>query len=349
MQRIQQLLSIKYPIVQAPMLGVTTPAMVAAVAEAGALGSLPVGGLSPGRTRELIRATKALTQRPFAVNLFAHAPAPEIDHQAIALMQDFLAEICREYQIPYTPQNPHDFRFYYYEDLIEVLLEEKIEVVSFTFGQLKAKVIDAFKQNGTRLIGTATSVAEAKVLAKAGIDIITVQGIEAGGHRGTFLHNQPLPQVGLNALLPQVVDEVNVPILAAGGIHNARTLQAAFALGASGVQVGSLFITAHESAASDAYKEAVLKAADTSTVLTRTFSGKWARGIQNQFMRRLNATGVSIPYYTHQNQLMSPIRTYAQQHQLTDFMAMWAGQAAGKSRRASTQEIVEGLIRMLPG
>jgi len=347
MQDINTLLNISYPIVQAPMLGVTTPAMVAAVANAGALGSLPVGGLSPGRTRELIRETKVLTDRPFAVNLFAHTPAGEVNTDEIEVMQDFLAELCREFNIPYTRQDIDTFRFYYYEDVIDVLLEERIPIVSFTFGELKAEVMSALKQKGVVTIGSATSVAEARALALSGVDALTIQGIEAGGHRGSFLVNQPLPQVGLFSLLPQVADEVNLPLLAAGGIYDARTVKAAFALGASGIQVGSLFIAADESLASEAYKEALLGAQDTSTTLTRAFSGRWARGIQNTFMQRMNEKGISIPYYTFQNQLMSLVRAYAQKHNIKDFIALWAGQSAGKSVRATSLEIIIRLIGLI--
>ena len=347
MQDLKKLLNIGHPIVQAPMLGVTTPAMVAAVSNAGALGSLPVGGLSPDRTRELIHATKALTNRPFAVNLFAHAPAGEVNKEETALMQDFLAELCLNFDIPYKRQDIDTFRFYYYEDLIEVILKETIPIVSFTFGRLKAEVVSVLKEKGIILIGTATSVAEAKALAQCGVDSLTVQGIEAGGHRGSFLSDHSLPQIGLFSLLPQVADEVGLPILAAGGIYNARTIKAAFALGASGVQIGSLFITANESAASEAYKEAVLHAQDTSTVLTRAFSGKWARGIQNEFMQRMEAKNLSIPYYTLQNQLMSLVRSHAHTHQIKDFIALWAGQSAGKSTRGSTHQIITSLIDMI--
>jgi len=347
MHHLKSLLNISYPIVQAPMLGVTTPAMVAAVANAGALGSLPVGGLSPERTRELIRETKALTNRPFAVNLFAHKPAGEVNREEIGIMQDFLAELCQEFNIPYERKDIDTFRFYYYEDLIDVLLEERISIVSFTFGELKAEAMSAFKQNGVVTIGSATSVAEAKALALSGVDALTIQGIEAGGHRSSFLADQALPQVGLFSLLPQVADEVNLPLLAAGGIYNTRTVKAAFALGASGIQVGSLLVTADESLASEAYKEAILGARDTSTALTRAFSGRWARGIQNTFMQRMDEKCITIPYYTFQNQLMSLVRAYAQKHNVKDFIALWAGQSAGKSVRASSHEIVMRLIDML--
>jgi len=347
MKDLKSLLNINHPIVQAPMLGVTTPAMVAAASNAGALGSLPVGGLSPDRTRELIRATKALTNRPFAVNLFAHQPAVEVNEAEIEVMQDFIAELCREFNIPFERQEIKDFKFYYHQDLMDILLEENITVVSYTFGLLKDEVISALKAKGTILAGTATSVAEARLLAQAGNDIITVQGIEAGGHRGSFLMDEPLPQVGLFSLLPQIADAVDVPLLAAGGIYNAKTIKAAFTLGACGIQVGSLFIPVDESAASEAYKEAVLNAKDTSTQLTRAFSGRWARGIQNEFMKRIDAKGLNTPYYTVQNQLMSLVRAHAQKNNIKDFVALWAGQAAGNSKRGTTEEIIKALIGML--
>ncbi len=186
MQEITRLFNIKYPIVQAPMLGVTSPSMVAAVCNAGALGSLPAGGLSPDRVSSLIKETKSLTDKPFAVNLFAHLPAAKVQAHKLALMQDFLERICAKYTIPFERQDIDEFRFYYYEDVIDILLQQDIPVVSFTFGQLKEEVIAALKAKGTILAGTATTVAEAKVLAATGVDVIAVQGIEAGGTGALF-------------------------------------------------------------------------------------------------------------------------------------------------------------------
>jgi len=348
MPDLKTILHIDYPIIQAPMLGVTSPEMVAAVSNAGALGSLPLGGLSAERARQLIRETKKLTDRPFAVNLFAHAPAERPNINDINLMQEFLHELCMEYNIPHQVENADNFQFHYYEELTDVIIAEKLPVVSFTFGMLNAEILGSLKANAAILIGTATSAAEAKALEQHGADVIAVQGIEAGGHRGSFLSEDTLPQVGLFSLLPQIADEVNLPLLAAGGIYNSRTVKAAFALGASGIQVGSIFITAEESAASKVYKEAVLHAHDTSTTLTQAFSGRWARGIQNEFMRRMDRKGLNIPYYTIQNQLMSGIRAYAQKNDIPDFVALWAGQSAGKSTGGSTHEIIARFISMLP-
>ena len=348
MPDITELLSIRYPIIQAPMLGVTTPDMVAAVSNAGALGSLPLGGVSPDKARALIRATKEKTDRPFAVNLFTHGPAANIPFETIDRMQDFIAERCAEHHLPFERQNPVDFVFHYYEALIPVLLEERIPIVSFTFGNLTPDIIHALKQQDTLLIGTATSPEEAIELEKTGSDLITVQGIEAGGHRGSFLPGQALPQIDLLSLLSQTTAAVSTPAIAAGAIHDQATMQAAFSRGACAVQIGSLFIPADESAACAAYKNAVLQAEENTTALTRAFSGRWARGIENDFMRWMAQSGLEIPYYTFQNQLTGPMRAYAQQHNLREFLSLWAGQAAGKSTAGSSHEIITRLIQMLP-
>lgn len=340
---LTQLLSIDYPIIQGPMLGVTTPDMVAAIANAGGLGSLPVGGLSPETTASLIRETKSKTTKPFAVNLFAHE-LKEVDKESFERMQDFLESIHTQYRIPFERKKVTDLTFYNYTDQLAVLLDERIPVVSFTFGLIQPATIDQLKRNGSVLIGTATSVKEARLLEHAGIDLIVAQGFEAGGHRGTFLEDDGLPQVGLLSLLLQVVDQVSVPVIAAGGIADERAIRASFVLGASGVQIGSLFIACNESLASKGYKDAVLASGDTSTALTQAFSGRWARGIKNGFMKQLEESGLTIPYYTFQNSLTAPLRAYAQQNNLTDLVSMWAGQSASYTQRGGATEIFKRLV-----
>ena len=344
MNKVVSLLHTVYPLVQGPMLGVTTPEMVAAVSNGGALGSLPIGGLSPGAARELIRKVKQLTSGRYSVNLFAHRVPPAIDETGLDRMQDYLEQYTKERKLPFTRRGVAEFRFYSYEEQVDVLLEERIPVVSFTFGVLAPEIIERFKANGVLLIGTATSVAEAVALEQAGIDIITAQGIEAGGHRGSFLE-EGLPQVGLFSLLPQVADAVSRPVLAAGGIVDARTIRAAFQLGAAGVQVGTLFIPSHESAASEAYKDAVVSAKDTDTALTRAFSGRWARGIRNEFMKSMEAAGIPIQAYTLQNSLTAEIRSYGQKHNLPGIVSLWAGQSAGKTRKAGAAELLQQLVK----
>lgn len=343
MKDLLQLLHISYPVIQAPMLGVTTPDMVAAISNLGGLGSIPAGGLSPENTVALIQETKAKTSRPFAVNLFAH-PLKSSVEEDIHLMEVYLEQYHHKYGLTFSPKPLSDYRFYNHLDQIDILLQEQVPVVSFTFGLPDAAVIRKLKDAGIKMIGTATSVKEAKLLDEAGMDAITAQGIEAGGHRGSFMDAEPLPQVGLISLVPQIADCVSVPVIAAGGLFDHRTIRAAFALGAAGVQLGSYFIAAEESAATDAYKDHVLKSTDTSTTLTRAFTGKWARGIINGFMEDMERSDLNIPYYTWQNSLTAPLRAYGKTQDIGDLISMWAGQSAANSQRDSTANLFLKLI-----
>ena len=341
---ITQLFTIQYPIIQAPMLGVTSPAMVAAVSNNGGLGSLPVGGLSPEKTRQLIQETKSLTGKPFAVNLFAHDLQPVNRNKALA-MQEYLTQLGSKYGLTFDSPDPDTFTFYTYKDLIDILIAEEIKIVSFTFGILSNETISKLKAHGVVLIGTATSVKEAVLLEQAGVDAITAQGIEAGGHRGSFTH--PLPQVGLMALLPQMADAVAVPILASGAINDSRTIKAAFSLGASGVQIGTPFIASHESLAIPSYKNRLLFAADTDTQLTNTFSGRWARGITNAFIKETENENIAIPPYPVQNSLTGALRTKAQQTDNNEMTNMWAGQSVSGLKKLSAAEIFKSLVNSL--
>ncbi|MDQ4139319.1 MAG: nitronate monooxygenase [Bacteroidota bacterium] len=341
---LTRLLKITYPIVQAPMLGVTTPAMVAAISNAGGLGSLPVGGLSPDQTLSLIRQTKSLTDKPFAVNLFVHQ-IPPINPEEVEPMIQFLEKLCSQHQINYPKPNLDGITLYSYQEQISILLEENIPVVSFTFGILAEEIILALKEKGTVLIGTATCGQEAAILEQKGIDIITAQGMEAGGHRGTFLDIKPLPLIGSFSLFTQLVESCQVPILAAGGIYNGKTIKAAFTLGAKGVQIGSAFIASNESLAIEAYKQALQNAYETDSVLTNTFSGRWARGIQNKFMMEVENSGLCIPDYPIQNALTTPLRGLAQKQNNKDFTTLWAGQSASKAQRKPATEIFFQFIK----
>jgi nitronate monooxygenase len=347
MKDLKRLLDIRYPIVQAPMLGVTTPAMAAAVSNAGGLGSLPIGGLPAEKSSALIRETKARTDKPFAVNLFAHKLESNVSDKEIEMMEQYLEKLHQQYNLPFQRKPIADYKFYNHLDQIDVLLDERVPIVSFTFGMLEAEVVSKLKKSGVTLIGTATSVKEAALLDKSGMDVIVAQGIEAGGHRGSFLEDEPLPQVGLISLLPQIVDHVSVPVIAAGGLFDYRTIGAAFALGAAGAQLGSYFIAADESAASEVYKAYVLSSTDTSTELTRAFTGKWARGIRNNFMQQMQNSGLSIPYYTLQNSLTSALRDYGKSAGIAHIISLWAGQSASQSKRGSTEALFRLLIEQL--
>jgi nitronate monooxygenase len=337
------LLKITYPVIQAPMLGVTTPEMVAAVAERGGLGSLPVGGLSPDRTRELIRKTKSLTEKPFAVNLFTN-DVPEYSREDAEAMQDFLAKFCEENQLVFERQSLDALRFYSYREQVEILTEENIPVISFTFGIPDDDSIGVFKQHGITLIGTATSVREAVLLEKAGVNAIVAQGIEAGGHRGSFLDDEPLPQVGTFVLVPEMISRISKPVIAAGGIKNGTTIKAAFQLGAQAVQIGTAFITSDESLAMPSFKTALQRAQVTDSAVTRAFSGRWARGLRNQFMDAIEESGLNIPPYPIQNVLTTGLRSKAQQADRKEFTNLWAGQASAGAEIRSSADIFARLI-----
>jgi nitronate monooxygenase len=340
---LTQLFKVKYPIIQAPMLGVTTPEMVAAVSNEGGLGSLPVGLQTPAKTLELIQKTKSLTTQPFAVNLFAH-DLPEVNVSAISDLQNRIFAITQKYGLEYNLVEIEKTRHYSYRDQIEIIIAEQVPVVSFTFGIIDQESIRRFHDAGILLIGTATSVREAMHLENIGIDVITAQGIEAGGHRGTFLFDEPLPQVGSMSLIPQVADQVQVPILAAGGIMDGRSIRAAMILGAQGVQVGSAFLRSDESLGIDVYKNAVGESADTDTVLTRTFSGRWARGIRNTFHNEVEKLNLDYPAYPLLNDITVPIRTASQKNQNKEFTTLWAGQSARFAKAKSSAEIFRDLV-----
>lgn len=343
-RRLSQILRINYPIIQAPMLGVTTPEMVVAASESLCLGSLPVGGLSSEKTASLISAVKKHTDKPYAVNLFVHDVVEEIDFNIFEEMQNFLERIHQENNLFFERITAESIKPIHYSEQIPTLIQEKVPVVSFTFGIPDAATIAQFKKNGTKIIGTATCVKEAILLEAAGVDAITAQGIEAGGHRGSFLKTDDLPEIGLIALVAQLCEAVKVPVIAAGGIYNAKTAHAAYDLGAEGIQVGTLFIPADESEATAAYKLAVLSAHDTDTKLTKAFTGRWARGIKNTFMERMDNSGLTIPFYTYQNYLTAAMRSFAKQNNNKELMSLWAGQSAGKSQRGTTADILNELI-----
>jgi nitronate monooxygenase len=337
------ILNIQYPVIQAPMLGASTPEMAAAVSNQGGLGSLAVGGLSPEATRQLIGKTKSLTNKPFAVNLFAHQ-IPACSENDLIPMKKLLLQLAGKRGYELDASDLEDFRFYTYHDQLNILLQEEISIISFTFGCLDANSIQLFKDKNCTLIGTATSVDEALFLQQQQIDIITLQGIEAGGHRGSFLDDKLLPQVALFSLLPLVKSKVHLPCIAAGGINSAQTMNAAFTLGADAVQIGTAFLGTNESTAIASYKNKLTTAKDTDTTLTRAFSGRWARGIRSELMREIELAGIFIPPYPWQNSLTAKIRNAARQNDDSEYINLWAGQSAGKIEFKQTAALFRNLV-----
>ncbi|HEX8060277.1 MAG TPA: nitronate monooxygenase [Cyclobacteriaceae bacterium] len=336
-------LQIKYPIIQAPMLGVSTPEMAAAVSNEGGLGSLAVGGLSPDTTRTLIRKTKSLTNKPFAVNLFAHDIPPYKDSD-LEPMREFITKLAMKRGYQLNASDLTNFTLYTYSSQISVLIKEKVNIISFTFGCPDPNSIKTFKDNGCLLIGTATCLQEALILQDQQVDMIIAQGIEAGGHRGTFVDNIPLPHVGLISLLSQMNERIKVPCIAAGGINNGRSIKAALDLGAVAAQIGTAFINSNESDAILSYKQRITQSIDTDSSLTRAFSGRWARGIRNTLMNEIENAKILIPPYPLQNSLTSKLRKLAQQNNDSEYTNLWSGQSCRPQQFTTTRDILLDLV-----
>ncbi|MDR2272348.1 MAG: nitronate monooxygenase [Sphingobacterium sp.] len=345
--QITHLLGIAYPIVQAPMFGVTTPEMVAAASRTGALGSLALGDLPYAQCLEAIRATRTLTDAPFAVNIFVNS-IPEISKslkKQYADARSFIETLARQHQLEVSLPEFEAIQLTDYREQVHAILESKCHIVSFTFGNLDRESIGLLKENGSILIGTCTSVEEAQALEAAGIDIICVQGFEAGGHRGSFIAH-PIPRIGGLSLLSQVYEQVHKPLIYAGGIYNANTLLATKQLGAAGFQVGSLLLGSKESALLDFEKNRLAQVGESDIVLTRSFSGRYARGIKNAFIEALDNSPYILPY-PYQNKLTNTLRKVAKANRNVDFVSIWAGQSIHPYQNSSTEAILKALIQQV--
>ncbi len=340
---LTKLLGIDCPIIQAPMAGGTTPpALIAAACNAGALGSLGAAYLSPEEIERTIDAIRLLTDRPFAVNLFTYKP-PAIndftDGQIDKLTQ-CLSPYCDELQIA-APTAATATPKYSQADQLAVVLAKKVPVLSFAFGIPDAEQMKLLKTNGVILLGSATTVNEARLLEKAGADVVVAQGCEAGGHRGTFAGNFETAMIGLMALIPQMVDVIKLPVIAAGGIMDGRGLAAALALGAQGVQMGTAFLLCDEANVQDGYKKAILSSEAEETMITSVFSGRPARGIKNRFMEEMEKHAESILPFPITDSMTKPLRAQARSRGQTDYINLWAGQAGRLAREVPAASLVE--------
>ena len=321
--------------------GFTTPELVAAVSDAGALGSLAGAMLSPDELRGAIVATRRLTDRPFAVNLFAPLPTVTADDGAIAAMnaviQPFRDELgLGEPQAP-PPLPPPGL----VDAQIAVLAEERVPVVSFTFG---VAPFEPVRDAGSVVLATATTVAEAVELERLGVDAIVAQSGEAGGHRGTFLGPFENALVGGIPLVPRIVDQVSIPVVLAGGIMDGRGIAAALALGAEGVQLGSAFLFSRESGTPTLYREALAAAGD-ATIVTPVYSGRHARAVRTPFVDAIEGSGVDPLPYPIQTLVTADIRAAAVGAGRADLLFLLAGQGADMGRELSAAELVDALVR----
>ncbi|MBI3969557.1 MAG: DUF561 domain-containing protein [Chloroflexi bacterium] len=335
-------LNVQYPIIQAPMAGgTTTPALVAAVSNAGGLGSLGAAYLTPEQITAAVAAIRELTDRPFNVNLFAggYATTSDVDPEPmLATLGRFHAEL--QLPPPVLPALARDP----FPEQIEAVLAARPPVFSFTFGLPDRAALSRLKERGITVIGTATTVEEARQLAAAGVDAIVAQGSEAGAHRGTFAAPFEAALIGTMALVPQVVDAVSVPVVASGGIMDGRGIYAALALGASAVQMGTAFLMCQEAATPAAHRAAIRSASAEQTTITRAFSGRPARGLVNQLIRTVHEQPETILPFPLQNSLTRQLRAAAAERGNPEYLSLWAGQAAPLGRELPAAELVATLV-----
>jgi nitronate monooxygenase len=321
--------------------GPATPELVAAVSNAGGLGSLGAAYQRPVEITESIVRVRALTGRPFNVNLFAggYDATARADP---ALMLEVLAEIHEELGLPppVLPVLPPDP----FPAQLEAVLEARPDVFSFTFGMPPARALKRLAERGIATIGTATTVAEARLLEEAGVDAIVAQGAEAGGHRGTFAGPFEAAMVPTFYLVQEMAGAVTAPVIASGGLMDGRDIAQAMARGASAAQLGTAFLACPESGAAQVYKEAILAAAADTTVVARAFSGRPARGLANAFVARLRGKEDAILPYPFQNALTRPMRGAAAKRGKAGFLSLWAGTGVARARALPAGELVRRLV-----
>jgi nitronate monooxygenase len=339
-----ELLGISTPIIQAPMAGVTTPALAAAVSNAGGLGSLGVGAMNAEGARKVIRETRELTDKPFNINVFCHQPA-QADAALERAWSEWLAPLFAQYDAK-PPQALSEIytSFVVDEAMLKVFVEEKPAIVSFHFGLPSKAYIDALRGAGIRLIASATNVREAEQVVAAGMDAIVAQGIEAGGHRGIF---DPLARddgLGVFALTRLLAAKFDVPVIAAGGIMDGAGIAAALALGAQAAQLGTAFVPCTETSIDAGYRRAILGDAANQTTLTSAISGRVARSMVNKFTELgISANAPQAPAYPIAYDAGKALHAAAKAKGEFGYGAQWAGQAAALVREMPAAELMAQL------
>lgn len=324
--------------------GASTPRLVEAVSEAGALGFIGAAYLPSGQIAAAARAVRERTTRPFGINLFTPVSPAKVPADVQSAL-DALASYHAELRLPPPVVPEHTIQDF--DQQLEAVLASDAPVFSFTFGLVPDSAMAALRSRGKTIIGTATTVEEARALERAGVDAIVAQGSEAGAHRGSFAPDTTFEaaMIGTMALVPQIVDVVRVPVIASGGIMDGRGIAAALALGATGVQMGTAFLTTEESGIPAAYKDAILATRETGTRLTYVFSGRAARGIANRFMDEVEARGARANLgYPTQNALTRQLRTEAAKQNRPEFLSLWCGQGMTLARREPVRELVRRLV-----
>lgn len=340
-RRLLDLLRVELPIVQAPMGGHVGPGMPPAVCAAGGLGSLPCAGMTPARVREEFARLRAATSRPLNLNFFCHAPARR-DQALEAAWRTRLAAYYAELGVD-PPASPARVLEPFGAEMCDAVAELRPEVASFHFGWPGAALVERLRGAGIVLLGSATTVAEARWLEDHGADAVIAQGAEAGGHRGMFLTGEPASQLGTLALVPLVADAVRVPVIAAGGIADGRGIAAALALGASGVQMGTAYLLCPEARVSTLHRDALRAARERITVLTNVMSGRPARMFMNRPIREAGPFAASLPDFPLPAAALAPLRVKAEARGSDAFSALYAGQAAPLCRELPAGELTAKL------
>jgi nitronate monooxygenase len=339
-QRILDLFGIDLPIILAPMAGPGTPQLAVAVSGAGGLGSLPCAQFTLDQARQALDIIRAGTSRPINVNFFCHTPpTPDAEREAKwrARLAPYYIELGLDpaTPIPAATRNPFDSAFC-------ALVEEfKPRVVSFHFGLPAPGLLQRVKQTGAKIVSSATTVREARWLEDRGCDAIIAMGLEAGGHRGDFMSEDMARQVGTFALVPQIADAVKVPVIAAGGVADARGIVAAFALGAAAVQIGTAYLFCPEAKLPAVHRQALKTAADDDTMITNVFTGRPARGIVNRLMLELGPISSLAPAFPLAAAALAPLRAKTESAGSPDFINLWSGQAARLAREMPAGELTK--------
>lgn len=341
-RRLIDLFKTEFPIVLAPMAGVMDADLVVAAAKGGALGSLPCAMLSADKAREQVQIIRQRISAPINMNFFCHKQAAA-DPSQQAAWKERLTPYYKEFGLdPAEPINAAN-RAPFDAAMCEVVEELKPEIVSFHFGLPEQSLLARVRATGCKIIAAATTVKEAIWLEEHGVDAITAQGAEAGGHRGMFLTDNIAEQPGTFALVPQVVDAVHVPVIAAGGIADGRGIAAAFALGAAGVVIGTAYLRCPESKVSALARTALAQGRDDSTVVTNVMTGRPARGLVNRAMREVGPVSPLAPQFPHAATPFAPLRAAAEKRGSLDFTNVWAGQAVRLGRDMPAAELTRAL------
>ncbi|MEA2935505.1 MAG: nitronate monooxygenase [Variibacter sp.] len=342
-RRLIDLFGIKHPILLAPMAGAMNVDLAVAVAEGGGLAALPCAMLSAEQVREQVADFRSRTNGPINLNFFNHTP-PVLNNAREVAWRERLAPFYRELRIdpaaPVASANRRPFD----AEMLEAVRQVEPEVISFHYGMPKGELLRELKRLPIQILCSATTRAEAKAVEEQGAHVVIAQGLEAGGHRGTFLSQDPETQVGTFALVPQVVDAVRIPVIAAGGIADGRGIAAAFALGASGVLLGTAYLFTPEAKIAAPFR-AALAAAEPETTITNVFTGRLARGLSNRIIREVGPVAPEAPDFPLAAGAVAPLRAAAEKQGSGDFSPMWAGQAVALGRTAGAAELTETLAR----